>query len=173
MEPKSTWRGARYGRTIAGAMTELSEIFRRNEIPYGYRIGYLFNFFTGPIYKEVERELDIIRPDFATMFCAAHLRSITARDVTLLTGIPKNSVSRAVAKLSKRKLLKRTGDGEDGRRVILTLTAAGQALYEDVLARFREREARMVAVLSPAERRQLDALLAKLVLREDDWARDY
>jgi hypothetical protein len=38
---------------------------------------------------------------------------------------------------------------------------------------FRSREQQMLAVLSPAELRTLDRLLAKLVLREDGWAKPY
>ena len=154
-------------------MTELSAIFRRNEIPFGYRIGYLFNFFTGPVYKSVERDLGIIRPDFATMFCIAHLPIVTARDVSLLTGVPKNSVSRAVSKLVRRRMIKRTNDDADARRVILTLTPAGRTLYDSILRQFQDRETRMVKVLSAAEQRTLDHLLAKLVLRDDGWAEDY
>lgn len=152
-------------------MTDLSRIFEKNEIPFGYRIGYLFNFFAGPIYRSLEVEEGLVRPDFATLFCAAHLQRITASDVTDLTGIPKNSISRAVAKLARRRYLKREADGEDSRRVVLTLTPAGKKVYANILERFQRRETQMMAPLSAVERAQLDRLLAKLVLRGDDWAK--
>jgi DNA-binding MarR family transcriptional regulator len=153
-----------------GGMSSLKTILRRNEIAFGYRIGYLFNHFSGPVYKWTAAELGLQRPEFATLFCAAHLGNATASDVVLLTGIPKNSVSRAVKKLQAEKLLLVQADAQDGRRVMLRLSAAGQRVYEQILPRFRERQDRMMAVLSATERAEFSRLLNKLVEREDDWA---
>jgi MarR family transcriptional regulator, temperature-dependent positive regulator of motility len=154
-------------------MTSLKKILRRNEIAFGYRIGYLFNHFAGPVYKWSSAELGLQRPEFATLFCAAHLGDITATDVVTLTGIPKNSVSRAVKKLVEERYLVSQADEADGRRAILKLTTAGQRVYERILPRFRERQERMMAVLSAAERAEFNRLLDKLVERDDDWAADF
>jgi hypothetical protein len=83
---------------------------------------------------------------------------------------PKNSISRAVARLLRDGRIARRADPEDGRATILDLTDAGRALHDSLLPEFRAREARMVAPLSEAERAELDRLLGKLVHREDDWA---
>ena len=118
----------------------------------------------------MEKELDIIGPDFATMFCIAHLPTVTARDVTRLTGIPKNSISRAVAKLAQRRLLRPDLQSAKGRQIVLTLTPAGHKLYATILGHFQARESRMLLVLSAPEQRTLDKLLAKMVLRDDGWS---
>jgi MarR family transcriptional regulator, temperature-dependent positive regulator of motility len=154
-------------------MTSLKTILRRNEIAFGYRIGYLFNHFAGPVYKWTSGELGLQRPEFATLFCAAHLGETTATDVVTLTGIPKNSVSRAVKKLLGDGLVKSRADAADARRALLTLTPLGQKTYESILPRFRERQDRMLSVLNPSERAEFNRLLNKLVERGDDWARDY
>jgi MarR family transcriptional regulator, temperature-dependent positive regulator of motility len=152
-------------------MSSLQKILRGNEIAFGYRVGYLFNHFAGPVYKWTVSELGLHRPDFATMFCAAHLDDATASDVVTLTGIPKNSVSRAVAKLLAEGYLKTAADARDGRRAILVLTAKGRKVYEAILPRFRERQEQMMSVLTAAERAELNRLLNKLVERDDNWAR--
>jgi DNA-binding MarR family transcriptional regulator len=90
--------------------------------------------------------------------------------VVELTGIPKNSVSRAVSRLKKMGLIRRAADRDDGRRAMLSLTAKGSALYERVLPRFQQRQEAMVSVLTAAERQELHRLLNKLVERDDDWA---
>jgi DNA-binding MarR family transcriptional regulator len=151
-------------------MSSLKRILRRNEIAFGYRIGYLFNHFSVPVYKWTAAELGIQRPEFATLFCIAHLETPTASDVVELTGIPKNSVSRAVSRLKKMGLIRRAADRDDGRRAMLSLTAKGSALYERVLPRFQQRQEAMVSVLTAAERQELHRLLNKLVERDDDWA---
>ena len=144
-----------------------------NEIAFGYRIGYLFNHFAGPVYKWSSGELGIQRPEFATLFCACHLEAATASDVVALTGIPKNSVSRAVSNLEELGCIRRTDDTADRRRSILVMTPKGRKVFEKVLPRFVARQERMLSVLSPAELREFDRLLHKLVERGDDWAAEY
>jgi DNA-binding MarR family transcriptional regulator len=153
-------------------MSSLKSILRDNEIAFGYRIGYLFNHFSGPVYKWTATELGLQRPEFATLFCAAHLSHVTATDVASLTGIPKNSVSRAVKKLLSEGLLLSHGDERDARRSFLTLTEKGLEIHASILPRFRERQERMVSVLSATERAEFNRLLNKLVERDDDWAVD-
>lgn len=154
-------------------MSSLRRILRRNEIAYGYRVGYLFNHFAGPVYKWTAVKFGIQRPEFATLFCVAHLEGSSASDVVELTGIPKNSVSRAVNRLVQQGLIRRAADATDGRRVVLSLTAKGRRIYEQILPRFRERQDRMVAVLTAEERAEFDRLLDKLVERGDDWAQAF
>jgi DNA-binding MarR family transcriptional regulator len=151
-------------------MSSIRRILQRNEIALGYRIGYLFNHFSGPVYKWSAAELNIQRPEFATLFCIAHLPDASARDVAELTGIPKNSVSRAVGKLLDLGYIRRETDDSDARRALLTMTARGRKVYERILPQFRERQERMVSVLTREERAELDRLLDKLVERDDDWA---
>jgi DNA-binding MarR family transcriptional regulator len=151
-------------------MTSLKKILRGNEIAYGYRIGYLFNHFVGPVYRWSGAELGLHRPDFATLFCAAHVDAATASDVVLLTGIPKNSVSRAVSKLIEQGMLRAEADESDGRRALLRLTAKGRKIHDEMLGRLRERQDGMLSTLTAAERVELNRLLNKLVERDDDWA---
>ena len=67
----------------------------------------------------------------------------------------------------------RARDASDGRRAPLALTARGRGLYDKVIPLFRRREQQMLAVLSESERGQLERLLSKLVLRDDNWAQIY
>jgi DNA-binding MarR family transcriptional regulator len=107
-------------------------------------------------------EHGIQRPEFATLFCTAHLAGATASDVVALTGIPKNSISRAVARLAGDGLIEREQHEDDGRKA-----------YDALLPQFMARQERMLAVLSPAELKEFDRLLDKLVERDDDWATDF
>ena len=154
-------------------MSSLKRILLDNDIGVGYRIGYLFNHYAGPVYKWSAAEFNLHRPEFATMFCAVHLDDALASDVVALSGIPKNSVSRAVARLIADGLMKREQHEQDGRKAILRLTKKGRRIYEEMLPRFVTRQERMLAVLDPAEIKEFDRLLDKLVERGDDWATDF
>jgi DNA-binding MarR family transcriptional regulator len=150
-----------------------NKILESNEITVGYRVSYLANFYVGPIYGELAKSLGVSRSEFVVVFCLHHLGSITAQQVCEITGRPKNSISQAVRKLIQAGYVQRHTDADDARRAPLVLTARGRALYEEVIPKFRAREEKMLSVLTEPERKQFERLLAKLVLRDDDWARVY
>ena len=152
---------------------KLSHILAHNAITTGYRLTYLGNHLIGPVYRWTEKELDIRRPQFAVLFCLAHEKELSARDVCELSGIPANSISRAVSSLITRKLVSRSDHHSDKRRDVLKLTAAGRKLYALIIPRFQERERQLLSALTDAEQRQFQALLAKAVIRDDDWAMPY
>lgn len=135
-----------------------------------YRVSWLANFFSGPIYRDLEVEPGISRPEFIVIFCLAHAPGVSAAAICRATGRPKNSVSRAIARLLAAGRVRRRTDAADRRAGLLELTAEGRALYEALIPRFRAREAAMLAPLSDDERGELDRLLGKLVHRGDDWA---
>lgn len=151
-------------------MNHRKQILESSEIAFAYRISYLANFFTGSVYRQVVARHGVARSEFVVVFCLKAIGESTAQDVCDITGRPKNSVSRAVNALLERGYVTRRADDTDGRRALLTLTRSGRELYGAALPIFREREAAMLAPLSKRERNQLDRLLAKLVLRDDDWA---
>lgn len=65
--------------------------------------------------------------------------------------------------LYERRLIARDADAMDGRRLLIRLTPAGDALLRDVLDDFFQAEGETLSRLSGAEREQLLALLRKLV----------
>lgn len=142
-------------------------------IRLGYRISYLANFYTGPLYRRLEAEHGLTRPEFITMFCLAHCPGLTAQDISRMTGRPKNSLSRAVNRLLARGLLTRRPSPADPRHALLELAPDGRALFDALMPLFREREAAMLAPLDAADLAQLEALLEKLVHRTDGWAAPY
>lgn len=145
-------------------------ILDRNRIRLAYRISWLANFYSGPIYRRLEMELGLTRPEIIVVFCLAHAPGISAAEICAATGRPKNSISRAVGRLLRDGRIAGRRDAQDGRATLLDLTEAGRVLYESLLPDFRAREERMLAPLSAAERAELDRLLGKLVHRDDDWA---
>lgn len=144
-------------------------ILDETAIRIGYRVSYLANFFSGPIYRELEAVEDLTRPEFITLFCLAHCGGLTAQDISNMTGRPKNSLSRAVHRLVARGFISRVAAPKDPRQALLDLSAAGRETVERILPRFSRREDRMLSPLTPQERREFDRLLGKLVHREDDW----
>lgn len=78
------------------------------------------------------------------------------------TRMDKVTVSRAAIALAERGLVARSANPEDQRSHLLTLSAAGWSLYEQVLPKAIDLERRIFASLSSDEQRQLCAMLTRI-----------
>ena len=132
-------------------------------MPDGYRVSFLANFFTIPVYTEIERQAGLTRSEYLILFCLGVGGEMTAQDVADVSRRPKNSISRAVHRLLRAGHIARARDEADRRRAVLSLTATGYQLYERFLPLFRERQQALMSALSADERAQLRSLLIKMV----------
>lgn len=144
-----------------------------NVIPFGYRIGYLAQLFTGPLYRALDEAHEIGRQEWIVLFCTAHFEELTAQEIAEMSGRAKANVSRAVNKLLRMGLVRRQPDPQDARRARISITTEGRSLFEVTLSPFVERETQMLAVLSPGETAELERILRKLTTREDGWDAPY
>ena len=134
-----------------------------------WRVNFLANFFTGPIYRVIGSRFAISRQEFVILFTLSQKPGLAARDACLATGLPKNSISRAVAELLRRGLIERTVDATDRRAKRLELTSTGQILLNQVIPLFEERQTAMFKVLSNSEKTEFDRLLMKVIEALPDW----
>jgi DNA-binding MarR family transcriptional regulator len=151
-----------------GALRE--RLLWRNTLTTAWRLNYIANFYTVPFYLALEQRIGISRPEYVILFCTAQYPGITAQEIVAATGRPKNSISAAVAKLERKRLIARRQSQIDSRRMELRVTSAGRAVFRGILPLLAERERRMVRALSAAERRRFDALLMKIAQRVPEWA---
>jgi DNA-binding MarR family transcriptional regulator len=91
----------------------------------------------------------------------------TLKDVSEHLGVSLASASRAVEGLVKRDLATRVEDTEDRRVRRVSVTAAGQAIADELMAARLAGLERFVETLGADERRKLDAALEVLLQRED------
>lgn len=86
----------------------------------------------------------------------------TVGDVARLAWVDRAEVSRAVAALEALGLVSRRNNAADRRAPLLALTAQGDAVRRDVLARRICFHEHLLADLSAADRDMLDGLLARI-----------
>ncbi|MCR9121235.1 MAG: MarR family winged helix-turn-helix transcriptional regulator [Phyllobacteriaceae bacterium] len=134
-----------------------------------WQVNFLANFFVGAVYREMAERFDVSRPEFVILYCLSQRPGLVARDVCLATGLPKNSISRAVAQLLDKGLIERMTDASDKRAKPLVMTGAGKESLAQVMPLMTERQASMRAALSPDEQAQFDHLLGKLIEAMPDW----
>lgn len=101
-------------------------------------------------------------PEWRTLALVGQHAEVTAARVVVETPMDKATVSRAVASLAERGLVRRVPHPGDRRATVLRLSAEGTAVFEAVAERALRYEAGLLAALTDEERAQLDALLSKL-----------
>jgi DNA-binding MarR family transcriptional regulator len=79
------------------------------------------------------------------------------------TGIDRSDVVAAINELAAAGYVDRSPDPEDGRRNVITLTAAGRRQYKRLGELVRKAQDELFAPLSPNERAQLTRLLTKVL----------
>lgn len=77
-------------------------------------------------------------------------------------GLDRRDVAVTIGELEQKGVVNRSADPTDIRRNVVTLTPAGRRRLRRLDAVVEEVQAELLAALSPTERRQLTALLARL-----------
>jgi DNA-binding MarR family transcriptional regulator len=106
-----------------------------------FKLVRLINLTARPFHEDVGKRMQLSLNEWRVMVVLASHPHCTATDVVSYTGLDKMSVSRALATLARAKRIKRTVDAADTRRALITFTAAGKRVFEEVgvLARAREQ----------------------------------
>lgn len=133
-----------------------------NAIGETWRICYLANQFVFPLYARFEKEHDILRPEYVTLFCLAHHQPLIAQDIVDMTGLPKNTISRGVNRLLSRGLIARGDHPGDRRKAQLQLTDAGRAVFDQLMPELLAHRQALVAGLNEEECAELGRLLMKV-----------
>ncbi|HUO97252.1 MAG TPA: MarR family winged helix-turn-helix transcriptional regulator [Rhizomicrobium sp.] len=127
-----------------------------------YRLSVLTNKVSGAIARRYSERFGLSIPEWRVMAVLGETPGLSAREVAARTAMDKVQVSRAVASLIAARRVARTPDGDDGRVGHLTLTRAGQAVYDQIVPLALGLEKTFLAALSREERAILDGLLTKL-----------
>ena len=102
------------------------------------------------------------RDEWRVMAALAQGDEMKTGDVLGRTTMEKMQVSRALAKLERDGLVERSPDPGDGRAWLVRLRPAGLALYRKIVPMVQAREEYLLADLSEAERKVLEAAFDKV-----------
>jgi len=149
-------------------MTE-DDIFQRATIPFAYRLAYLINWYREPLFKRIEDELDLSRPEWTVLWFLSIADGIIASDISEMTGLARNSISRAVISLDASGCIERRPLASDRRASALHLTDKGRDIFRKVMPMFEDREQAMLSGLNKAEQARFMSLLEKLAKNVPNW----
>jgi len=139
---------------------------------FAFRLNYLSLHYNIPVYGWVQREYGLLRPHVAVIYSLGLRDHVTARDIGISLGLPKNTVSRTIHTLERRGLIRRERRAADKRSFLLSLTKRGRAVFEETLPNFVRVQEEMLKPLAPGERESLSILLARIVLHTFVWPND-
>jgi DNA-binding MarR family transcriptional regulator len=104
-------------------------------------------------------------PEWRVLAHLGQYAPLTARDIGAHSRMHKTKVSRAVAALEELDLLARSGNDEDRREALLSLTAKGKAAYDDLAPKAADFARHLLDDLSATERRVLEHAIDRLLQR--------
>jgi DNA-binding MarR family transcriptional regulator len=134
-----------------------------------FRINYLALRFNLPVYGRIAEHYGLSRPEYLVLYSLFLRDGIAASDVCDAAGFPKNTISRAIHRLVRRRLVRRSLDPLDRRSYVLHLTAESRRILDDSVPPMVGHEQRMLSGLTKNEQETLSKLLAKLVVDSTNW----
>ena len=127
-----------------------------------YRLSVLSNRISNDIARRYQERFSLTIPEWRVMASLGETPGLSARQVADKTAMDKVAVSRAVAGLLAVKSITRKTDTADKRKIILTLSKKGQAVYRQVVPVALAYEAAILDQLEPGEKRTLSKLLDRI-----------
>ncbi|QIK80452.1 winged helix-turn-helix transcriptional regulator [Lysobacter sp. HDW10] len=127
-----------------------------------YRLSVLSNRISARIAELYQAEFDLSVTEWRIIAVLGHFHALSANEVAARTAMDKVTVSRTVARLLERKLLKRRIDPVDRRKSVLDLSASGARMHARVAPLALQLEARLLSGFNAREHETLEALFDKL-----------
>ena len=131
-----------------------------------YRLSVLSNTVSQAIAREYEARFALSVTEWRVLAILGRYEGITAREVAECTAMDKVAVSRAVASLERAGRVRRTTADHDKRCSVLSLTAKGWKVHDQVAPLALEHERRLLAHLDAEERHWLARILDRLTQAE-------
>lgn len=111
----------------------------------------LHNRLLAPFSTHLEKRHKISVSEFRLLMTLGRLGSLASHEVAELTGVNTMAISRAVAVLRRQRRLEVAPDPTNRRRKTLRLTAAGRALYDQMLPTTEKVARYLFETLRPEE----------------------
>jgi DNA-binding MarR family transcriptional regulator len=128
-----------------------------------YRLSVAANRVSRAFARRYAEEFGLTIPEWRVLAVVGDGPPVSAAEIVLRTAMDKAKVSRAVAGLLDRDLLRRAVNPLDQRRHMLAHSRKGRQIYETIVPRAQALEAEVTQELSDAERRLLASLLQRLI----------
>ncbi len=101
-------------------------------------------------------------PQAKVLFCLGNTDGLTCSEITDVTLITKGTLTGVIDRLEEKGLVKRWGDADDGRIIIVALTRAGDRLFKREYPRYLEKLKTQFDGISARDREQASRQLEQI-----------
>ncbi len=134
---------------------------------FPYRLAVLAERVSLAVSQLYADRFDLTRAEWRVLAALGANRTMSAKDIGPYSTLDKMQVSRAVARLEERGLVRREEDASDRRAKILSLTPAGRAMHQKIVPLVRAREDYLLGEMTPEERTLFERAMASVLARAD------
>ena len=152
-------------RAATGSAAPAEPMVLRLERFLPYQLNVVSNLVSQALSRVYARRYRIGVPEWRVLVTLGQVGVMTGKAIGAHTHMHKTKVSRAVANLEKRKLLARRTNREDMRESLLSLTATGRAMYDELAPHALDFARRLTEILTPQDREAFDRALAQIIQR--------
>lgn len=108
------------------------------------------------------REINLTAPQFDIIATLGNTPGMTPKELGEQTLITKGTLTGIIDRLETKNLVQRTAHGSDGRRQIVQLTEAGNALFDAVFPAHMAHLRKAFAAFTAKDYARIEAALAEL-----------
>lgn len=106
----------------------------------------------------------LTEPQFGVLEVLGHLGPLTFTDLSRKKLVSSGNMTCVVDNLEKEGLVERVRSSHDRREILVSLTAKGKKLFDEIFIQHAEYVTKIASVLTPDEQEALSHLLKKLGL---------
>ena len=81
---------------------------------------------------DTHERIGISTPEFGIMVVLAENKDVSSRDISKTTGMDKATITRALDRLTEKKLILRSKSKQDNRLIKISLTALGKRTFTEI-----------------------------------------
>ena len=138
-----------------------------------YRLNVLASVVSLALSRVYAERYNIGIPEWRVLVTLGQYGTMTGKAVGAHSHMHKTKVSRAVAELEKRKMIARRANREDMRESLLSLTAAGREIYDDLAPIALDFTRRLTEAIDPADAAAFDRAIERLTERSTRLAAEF
>jgi DNA-binding MarR family transcriptional regulator len=128
-----------------------------------YRLSVLSNRVSAGVAASYRDRFALSVTEWRIMAVLGEFPGLSGEEVSNKTQIEKSILSRAVQKLLKRNLIKRSVDKHDRRRHVLNLSALGQEIYNQIVPLSLDYQEKLLSCLNDAEQERFSRYIDRMI----------
>ncbi|WP_416048328.1 MarR family winged helix-turn-helix transcriptional regulator [Cupriavidus basilensis] len=132
-----------------------------------YRLHRIVKQFDRGIAQAYSETLGLSLSEARTLAAIGEFGPFLVIDLARFANLDKSQASRAADHLIKQGLVRREPSPTDGRAVLISLSAEGKPLFEQIMRIASSRHETLMSALSPQERAVMELALGKLLAQAE------